>query len=67
VLTERLKGLEAHGLVTRMRGSGHPVRLRYALTGGRASLRPLSEALYSWGERAAADLNVRIRSPAARE
>jgi DNA-binding HxlR family transcriptional regulator len=69
VLTERLKGLEARGLVTRMRSSssGQPARLRYALTDRGKSLRPVLEALYSWGEQAATDLNLQIRPTAARE
>jgi DNA-binding HxlR family transcriptional regulator len=69
VLTERLKGLEARGLVTRMRSSsaGQPARLRYALTERGKSLRSVLEALYSWGEQAATDLNLQIRPTAARE
>jgi DNA-binding HxlR family transcriptional regulator len=67
VLTERLKGLEAQGLVTRLRGSGQPARPRYTLTERGASLRPVLEALYSWGEQAAADLDLQIRPTPARE
>jgi DNA-binding HxlR family transcriptional regulator len=67
VLTERPKGLEAQGLLARMRSSGQTARRRYALTERGESLRPVLEALYSWGERAATDLNVQIRSTAARE
>jgi DNA-binding HxlR family transcriptional regulator len=67
VLTERLKGLEAQGLVKRMRTSGQPVRFRYALTDRGESLRPVLEALYSWGEQAAAELNLQIRPTPARE
>jgi DNA-binding HxlR family transcriptional regulator len=67
VLTERLKGLEARGLVTRMRRSGQPARVRYALTERGESLRPILEALYSWGEQAAADLHLQLRPTPARE
>jgi DNA-binding HxlR family transcriptional regulator len=67
VLTERLKGLEAQGLVTRLRNPGRPARLRYALTERGQSLRPILEALYSWGEQAAADLDVQIRPTPTRE
>jgi DNA-binding HxlR family transcriptional regulator len=69
VLTERLKGLEARGLLTRTRSSSpsQPARLRYALTERGKSLRPVLEALYSWGEQAATDLNLQIRPTAARE
>jgi DNA-binding HxlR family transcriptional regulator len=69
VLTERLKGLEARGLLTRTRSSspGRPARLRYALTERGKSLRPVLEALYSWGQQAATDLNLQIRPTATRE
>src|SRR5258708_6223514 len=67
VLTERLKGLEAQGLVTRVRSSGQATRRRYALTERGESLRPVLEALYSWGEQAAADLNLQIRPTQVRE
>jgi DNA-binding HxlR family transcriptional regulator len=67
VLTERLKGLEAGGLVTRMRGSGQPARSRYTLTERGQSLRPVLEALYSWGEQAAIDLHMQIRQPPAED
>jgi DNA-binding HxlR family transcriptional regulator len=67
VLTERLKALEAQGLVTRVRTANQPARSRYALTERGESLRPLLEALYNWGEQAAADLNLRIRPTPARE
>jgi DNA-binding HxlR family transcriptional regulator len=66
VLTERLKGLEAQGLVTRVQSSGQATRLRYALTERGESLRPVLEALYRWGEQAAADLNLQIRPTAGR-
>jgi DNA-binding HxlR family transcriptional regulator len=61
MLTERLKGLQAQGLVARTRSSGKPARLSYALTERGESLRPVLQALYEWGERTAADLRVQIR------
>jgi DNA-binding HxlR family transcriptional regulator len=67
VLTERLKGLEAGGLVTRMRSRNQPARSRYALTERGQSLRPVLEALYSWGEQAAIDLHMQIRPPRAED
>jgi DNA-binding HxlR family transcriptional regulator len=62
VLTERLKGLEARGLVTRLRHSARPARIRYALTERGQSLRPVLQALYDWGAQAATDLNLQIRA-----
>jgi DNA-binding HxlR family transcriptional regulator len=67
VLTERLRALEAQGLVARVRSTRQPARSRYALTERGESLRPLLEALYSWGERAAAELNLRIRPTPTRK
>ena len=67
VLTERLKGLEAQGLVTRLRSAGRPARVRYSLTARGESLRPVLQALYSWGEQAATDLNLQIRATTPRE
>jgi DNA-binding HxlR family transcriptional regulator len=67
VLTERLKALEARGLVTRIRSTGQPSRVHYVLTRRGESLRPVLEALYSWGQQAAIDLNVQIRPTAARD
>jgi DNA-binding HxlR family transcriptional regulator len=65
VLTERLKGLQAQGLVTRTSCPGKPARLSYTLTERGKSLRPVLQALYDWGEQAAADLKVQIRPPAS--
>ena len=67
VLTERLKGLEARGLVTRLRSAGRPARIRYALTERGESLRPVLQALYNRGEQAATDLNSQIRATTPRE
>jgi DNA-binding HxlR family transcriptional regulator len=67
VLTERLKGLEAQGLVKRVPADRRPARFRYTLTDRGESLRPVLEALYNWGEQAAADLNLQIRPTPARE
>jgi DNA-binding HxlR family transcriptional regulator len=63
MLTARLRDLEEMGLV-RHRASGsnqrHPV---YELTERGNSLRPILEALFAWGERAAPELGVKIRLP----
>jgi DNA-binding HxlR family transcriptional regulator len=53
VLTQRLKELQAFGLVSRNANI-------YALTPRGESLRPILGALYAWGSAAAAELKVRI-------
>ncbi len=50
VLTERLDGLVAQGLVRRDRSPGFPARTRYALTDAGVALRPLLVELYRTGE-----------------
>ncbi|MEU7478848.1 helix-turn-helix domain-containing protein [Lentzea sp. NPDC042327] len=51
VLTERLDGLVAQGLVRRDRSPGFPARTEYALTDAGVALRPLLLELYRTGER----------------
>ena len=60
VLTQRLRELEALGLVSKK-----PVERRrsmhiYELTARGASLRPVLDALYEWGAAIAPELRVRI-------
>jgi DNA-binding HxlR family transcriptional regulator len=62
MLTQRLHDLEQQGLVARHGVAGKPHAL-YALTPRAASLRPVLQALYDWGQRAASELKVQIRSP----
>ncbi len=50
VLTERLDGLVAQGLVRCSRSPGFPVRTSYSLTSKGLLLRPLLEQLYRTGE-----------------
>jgi DNA-binding HxlR family transcriptional regulator len=50
VLSERLKRLEAHGIVERVFYSQHPPRAEYVLTEKGWALRPALDALRSWGE-----------------
>jgi DNA-binding HxlR family transcriptional regulator len=59
MLTERLRDLEARGLILRRpeRGSAHVV---YALTPRGRSLRPVLQALYDWGEQLARETSVTI-------
>ncbi len=61
VLTERLKQLEEQGLAVRDTAA-EGVRRRYKLTELGESLRPVLDALYAWGESAAADLGLTIVS-----
>ncbi len=49
MLSERLKWLEANGLVERSVYSTHPLRADYRLTSVGRSLRPVMEALVDWG------------------
>ncbi|SHE96483.1 winged helix-turn-helix transcriptional regulator [Streptoalloteichus hindustanus] len=49
ILTERLRELEARGLVVREQLAGFPVRTRYALSPAGALLRPLLIQLYATG------------------
>lgn len=50
-LSERLKALERHGLITRRLYSEHPPRLEYRLTEKGKSLGPVVRALRDWGNR----------------
>lgn len=49
VLSERLKHLEAHGLIERVVYSQHPLRAEYHLTDKGSSLEPVLAALARWG------------------
>ena len=49
VLSDRLKKLEAEGLVERVVYSEHPLRAEYRLTEFGRSLRPVIEAMFRWG------------------
>ena len=51
VLSDRLKSLEAHGLVEREFYSDHPPRARYKLTKKGVDLRLVLTALVQWGNR----------------
>lgn len=51
VLTERLKSLEADGILTRTVYPEVPLRVEYALTERGRELRPVVDALAAWGER----------------
>ena len=49
VLSDRLKKLEAEGIVERAIYSEHPLRAEYRLTELGMSLRPVMEAMFRWG------------------
>ncbi|MGH2689875.1 MAG: winged helix-turn-helix transcriptional regulator [Actinomycetota bacterium] len=49
VLSDRLKRLEAEGLVRRVIYSSHPLRAEYHLTGRGKTLSPVMDAITSWG------------------
>ena len=49
VLSDRLKRLEAEGLVKRVIYSAHPLRAEYHLTKRGKSLSPVMDAITSWG------------------
>jgi DNA-binding HxlR family transcriptional regulator len=51
VLSDRLKVLEAQGIVSRSFYSEHPPRAKYALTDRGFELRPIVGALAIWGSR----------------
>jgi DNA-binding HxlR family transcriptional regulator len=61
ILTERLATLSEQNLIKRSPGAGTPQRHRYHLTEHGKSLRPVLEALYHWGERAATRLDIDFR------
>jgi DNA-binding HxlR family transcriptional regulator len=57
MLTQRLRELEAHGLVERLPDGAHAP---YRLTARADRLRPVLQALYDMGERLAEETGVRI-------
>ncbi|MGW4824854.1 winged helix-turn-helix transcriptional regulator [Streptomyces sp. NPDC004227] len=63
VLVQRLRGLEARGLIERWSDAGSPPAVEYRLTEEGLSLVPVLEALYAWGKQRAARTGVRITPP----
>jgi DNA-binding HxlR family transcriptional regulator len=51
LLSQRLKELEAHGLVERQTASGPPAHVRYGLTPMGRELEPAVAELKAWGRR----------------
>ncbi|CAM3560248.1 helix-turn-helix domain-containing protein [Kibdelosporangium persicum] len=64
MLTQRLRELEAAGLVERTVESGLPLAVSYSLADD--SLRPVLQALYDWGGARAAQVGAEIEPPARR-
>jgi DNA-binding HxlR family transcriptional regulator len=62
VLTERLKELEASGLIARSASRGSPV-VSYRLTSRGEALRSVLTAIYQWGDRHAAAFGVECDNP----
>lgn len=50
VLSDRLKRLEAEGVIAKRLYSEHPPRYEYDLTEKGLALKPVMKALYNWGE-----------------
>lgn len=61
MLSERLRDLESQGLIVRDAAAADPGQRVYKLSRRGESLRPVLQALYDWGEMAAAELKVAIR------
>ena len=59
VLTAQLREMEDSGLVTRTVYPEVPPRVEYALTELGQSLRPILDAMWSWGEAYQADVRAR--------
>ncbi|KUJ67705.1 HxlR family transcriptional regulator [Streptomyces albus subsp. albus] len=60
VLVQRLRELEAKGLVARTENDERPPGVEYRLTEEGLSLAPVLEALYGWGLQRAARTGMRI-------
>jgi len=67
VLSERLKSLEAHGIVEREFYSQHPPRARYKLTRKGGQLNIVVAALLQWGNKYAYDGVSLVHEPCGHE
>lgn len=56
VLTAQLRAMEASGLITRTVYAEVPPRVEYSLTALGQSLKPILDAMWSWGEEYKASL-----------
>jgi DNA-binding HxlR family transcriptional regulator len=64
MLTQRLRELEAEGLVARRALGGVPPAVEYELTEEGRSLAPVLQALHDWGAARAARTGIEIAVPA---
>jgi DNA-binding HxlR family transcriptional regulator len=62
VLTQRLRELEALGLVARHKRGGRGAASRYELTPRARSLAPVLQGLYDWGAKLAPELGAELAS-----
>ena len=62
MLTQRLRSMEAEGIVSRTVLAATPPHVQYDLTPAGRSLAPALQSLYEWGEAWAAQQGVRIES-----
>jgi DNA-binding HxlR family transcriptional regulator len=60
ILTQRLRELEAMGLVRKNKVAKGRAAQAYALTARGESLRPVLDALYAWGAKTAPEFKVRV-------
>ncbi|MEU7614065.1 helix-turn-helix domain-containing protein [Micromonospora sp. NPDC049204] len=65
MLTQRLRELEADGLILRHDRETNPPHVEYRLTEEGLSLAPVLQALYDWGTARAARTGTAIDEPAA--
>lgn len=65
MLTQRLRDLEALGLVVRHKRGGRGAESRYELTSRGRSLSPVLQGLYDWGTKLAPELGAVITPPAS--
>jgi len=63
MLVQRLRELEAAGLVAREDRGGNPPHVEYRLTDEGRSLAPVLQALYDWGSARAARTGTAIEPP----
>jgi DNA-binding HxlR family transcriptional regulator len=62
VLSQRLKDLEANGVIESRLYAEHPPRREYRLTAKGAELRPVLREMRLWGERYASETKTETRS-----
>lgn len=60
VLTAQLRDMEESGLVTRKVYAEVPPRVEYSLTELGQSLKPILDAMYSWGEEYKASVHIKV-------